>query len=127
MSIRRCLCAVSVAIASVSVMGAVAAVPDDDVACVPSQEIRSMLTLRNHTDCPIYAYLDGKFAGRCEPFLKATIRKVGSGDLELIGRFRCDTWGPVKVHVKKGENATYTFTESNRRTRGVEPRPARNR
>ena len=76
---------------------------------------------------PVYAYLDGKFVGCCEPFFKWTIRNTGSGDLQLLGRFRCDTWGPVSIHLEAGESATYTFTESARKSRGGAPRPARSR
>ncbi len=104
-----------------------AARPARDVGCGPSQTSRSVLTLQNHTDSPVYAYLDGKFVGCCEPFLKCTIRNTGSGDLQLVGRFRCDTWGPVSIHLEAGQSATYTLTESARKSRGGAPRPARSR
>lgn len=94
---------------------------DGTVACSAAPLPRSVLSLRNHTDSPIYAYIDGRFAGRCEPFFVHTFETVSAGEVQLLGRFRCDRWGPQRLRLSPGRITSWTFTEADRVSRGNRP------
>jgi len=71
----------------------------------------------NNTLEPICVYMDGRFVGECRPFLRQTIRCRVFGKVKLLGRMRCDTWGPDVLTLTPGKKATWRLGESNRHGR----------
>lgn len=71
----------------------------------------------NNTLDPICVYMDGRFIGECRPFVRQTIRSRVFGKVKLLGRLRCDTWGPDELTLAPGKSATWRLGESNRHGR----------
>lgn len=78
----------------------------------------STLVIENLTDCSIDVYIDGKFVGTSNPCLRATVRAGRHGEVVLVGRYRCDTWGPKTLNLQAGRTTTLVFTEMGRTPRG---------
>jgi hypothetical protein len=76
----------------------------------------SIIVMNNTLD-PICVYLDGRFIGECRPFVRQTIRTRVFGKVRLLGRLRCDTWGPDEFTLAPGRSTTWRLGESNRHGR----------
>lgn len=114
MSIRASLGLGTFVVASLTLAAAAFARTGPPIGCGDAPSASATLELRNHTDCPIYVYLDGDFVGRCDPFFKSTIRARRGGEVVLMGRYRCDTWGPRTIRLRQGGKTTWTFTHGKR-------------
>src|SRR5262245_19713047 len=55
---------------------------------------RATITFANHTSCPVFVYINRRFIDRCEPCLVLTVKSPIVGEVEVAGRFRCETYGP---------------------------------
>jgi hypothetical protein len=74
----------------------------------------AQIQFTNQTDSPIDVYLDGQYKGHCESGGKLRVAEPRSGKLILLGRWRCDRWGPSLLRVRRGAIATHAFTEVDR-------------
>ncbi|MFQ5430208.1 MAG: hypothetical protein ACE5E1_07855 [Phycisphaerae bacterium] len=84
-------------------------------SCDPGAQPRSaLLIIENHTSCPVYLYVNGRFVARCEPCLKLKVYTTVYGDVSLVGRSLCDTWGPQNVRLAPGRTTTWRLGASNR-------------
>lgn len=83
--------------------------------CVSSSARKARLIVENETECPVSIFINDRFIVHCEPFTKQTIRSGISGKVTLIGRSRCDTWGPKIVRLIPGRTVTWRLGHSNRR------------
>jgi hypothetical protein len=71
----------------------------------------------NQTDSPILVYLDGAYQGWCAPAGKLSVGGSTAGERIVLGRFRCDRWGPAKIRLERGRLTRHVFTETDRVTR----------
>jgi len=71
----------------------------------------------NQTDTPILVYLDGAYQGWCAPAGKLSVGGSAAGERIVLGRFRCDHWGPAKIRLERGRLTRHVFTEADRLTR----------
>lgn len=78
----------------------------------------AVVQFANQTDCPIHVYLEGRYLGCCEAFGVLRADEERTGDLILVGRFRCDRWGPTVLRIRPGGMIRHSFTEGDRVTRG---------
>jgi len=92
---------------------AILLVPAESRSC-GERPAQSFVQFTNRTDCPIHVYLEGRYLGCCESYGSLRAEEERSGDLILVGRFRCDTWGPMTMRVRPGTGAGHTFTEGER-------------
>ena len=72
---------------------------------------RATITFRNHTSCPVFVYINGQFVERCEPCLILTLKSPLVGEVEVVGRFRCETYGPQKLTLEKGKTTRCAFRD----------------
>jgi hypothetical protein len=82
----------------------------------------SILILEDRTDSPIYVYLDDVFVARCDNLQKQKVLLDRCGEVTIMGRFRCDTWGPRVIKLQPGKTTSCAFTEVGR----TQSNPARN-
>ena len=69
------------------------------------------LELANHTDRPIYVYLDGRFIVRCDAAQTSVVRCNRFGTVSGLGRFRCEKWGPKALDLVSGQTTKWAFEE----------------
>lgn len=65
------------------------------------------LIVVNGTACPVLIYADGRFIARCEPLTRQKIYSRAFGEVQLVGRSRCDTWGPNRVTLQPGRTIVW--------------------
>jgi hypothetical protein len=70
------------------------------------------LELANHTDRPIFVYLDGRFVARCDAAQTQVIRCNRFGTVSGVGRFRCEQWGPRPIDLVSGATTRWAFEAS---------------
>jgi len=110
---RKCLLAALVAL---YVLSPAADAPPAN-ACVTADRATADLYLANETTSVIGVYIDGKLAGFCEPMMTLHVRSARLGRVRLVGRCRCDQWGPDDIMLRPERPAKWRFTEASRVTR----------
>ncbi|MBX3396351.1 MAG: hypothetical protein KF841_13390 [Phycisphaerae bacterium] len=80
----------------------------------PGEIVVSTLSIINETNCPVHIYLDDDFVGTCESFGTLKIRVHRVGEVVLLARSLCDTWGPVVRTLNPDQAAVWRITERGR-------------
>ena len=84
-------------------------------ACPPKARAMATMAFTNHTSSPILVYVDGEYVGRCEAMGGCKAEVDADGEVVVVGRCICDTWGAYRLTVARGSTATLTFDDAGRR------------
>jgi len=104
MSIRR----IAQSIAGILILAPSTQAFASGAGCDPQRPARTArLVIENTTVCDVAIYVDGSFAGVCPALMTLPLQTRMTGTIRLMGRSRCDVWGPYTLTLAAGKTVRW--------------------